>query len=255
MANIKINGLILRLNNFGDYHRYINILTEERGIISVFAKNIRKRKSKLNSVNQLFSYNEFELFYYKERYSLDAASPIYIFKNLSQDIYLLTAAAQIAEIIIDNAKEISDSPKMYALILRTFFELDRANKDPKTVTLASEIKLSSYLGYRPLLAHCYYCDDRLIDSQEVYFDFRNACLYCPKHYQKMKDQPLTNIRRISQSLLQTIRYIVYADLEDTFSFEVSNSLQSELAAFTKLYLIEHFEKNYDKLSSLDQFKF
>ncbi len=253
MANVKIKGIILKLTNFQDYDRYLNVLTRDLGIISVFAKGIRRKSSKLNSLNQLFSFNEFELFENKGRYTLNDTSTISTFKKLPSDIYLLTAASQIAEIIIDNSQDIADSPRLYELIIRAFYELERDEKDPKTVTLTAELKLCDYLGYAPMLNGCYVCHDNLVNEQEIYFDFRFANLYCKKDSLKIKERYNYNIQRISPALLACLRYIFSASLEKTFSFNLNTELREELNAFTKLYLVERFDKDYDKISKLDLF--
>ena len=254
MANVKVRGIILRMTNFKDYDKYLSILTRDLGIISVFAKGIRRPKNRFNSSCQLFSFNDFELFYNKGRYSLNEASNVTVFKKLHSDIYLLTAASQIAEIILDNGQDIEASPRMYELIVRSFYELERGEKDAKTTTLAAMLKLTSYLGYKPLLDSCFECDNVFLHDEFVYFDFRSASLYCSKHVIKVRDDYNTNIRQISPALLQALRYISDSSLEKTFSFTLNETLQDEMKAFTNLYLIERYEKSYDKISKLDMFQ-
>lgn len=258
MANVKVKGIIIKMTNFKDYDKYINVLTRDLGLISVYCKGIRRPKNRLNSFCQLFSFNEFELFYNKERYSLDDAASIQTFKSIQKDIYLLTASSEIAEIMIDNlpqGERILDNFNFYEFMLRCLYEFDKNIKDPRLISNVAEFKLCCELGYKPILGKCFYCENYLDKNDDIVFiDIENARLYCERHAHDItRNRKSNSCYRISPALLAALRYIVNAESNKVFSFTLNEKVLQELSIFTKHYLAEHFTKNYDKLAKLDMF--
>ncbi len=258
MANVKVKGIIIKMTNFKDYDKYISVLTQDLGLISVYCKSIRRPKNRLNSFCQLFSFNEFELFYNKERYSLDDASSMQTFKAIQKDIYLLTASSEIAEILLDNLPQgdkFLDDFNFYEFLLRCLYEFEKGEKDPRFISNVAEFKLCCELGYKPILDMCFYCKRDLSNNDDiVFFDVENARLYCVQHaHDVISNRKSNSCYRISPALLAAIRYIVKSESSKVFSFKLGDIVLQELGIFTKHYLSEHFTKNYDKLAELDMF--
>ncbi|NLF20932.1 MAG: DNA repair protein RecO [Clostridiaceae bacterium] len=253
MGHIKVRGIILRLVNFKDYDRYLSILTQDFGVLSVFAKGIRRSTNRLGSRCQLFSFADFELFESKGRYSIDGVETVSSFSKLQGDLLRLSAASQLAEIILDNANEQQGSDQLYALFVRACYELDLGRKDPFLITWAAEMKLMNLLGFQPQLAECRSCESPIEEDGEVYFDYHNAAVYCRRHGLVKFEEFRSNTAKISLALLRALRFLADCPLERSFSFDAAPELIEELGMFTLRFVEARLDKRYDKFSFFRDF--
>ena len=60
---VKIEGIVISEQPYGETSKIINILTKDQGIIGVMAKGARKLKSDLANVSGKLNYGYFDLYY------------------------------------------------------------------------------------------------------------------------------------------------------------------------------------------------
>ncbi len=254
MAHLKLRGLILRLVNVKDYDRYITILTRDAGLISVFARGIRRGKNKLAARCQLFTFGDFQIFSYKGRYSLDDAEIVYSFRNLQSDLLRLSAASQLAALVIDHVHEKEEAPPFYELLVRACYELDRGKKDPYMLTWLAQMKMMNFMGYQPdLELPGSAAGQKPSQNETFYFDYRRAQLLTPREGQKALKDPRSPVSPVSGPLLSLLRYLEHCPIERTFSVRSDPGTVNELGQFTLRYLAEHLEKSYDTFSAFKDF--
>ena len=85
MAEVKLRALGLREVDFGDFDRYLTVLTEDGRKVEILCKNARRGK-KQNPAARQFCYSEFVLSERRGRYTLREADFVHSFFPLSQDI-------------------------------------------------------------------------------------------------------------------------------------------------------------------------
>ncbi len=253
MGHVKIRGIILRLTNVKDYDRYLSVLTKEHGILSVYARRIRSGKSKLGSRCQLFSFADFELFENKGHYSLNEVWSVYAFPGLQKDVLKLTAASQLAEIILDNTHERQDSEPLYELFVRACYELDRGEKDTYLLTWLAEMKMMNSLGYLPQLYTCRTCGQPIEEEGFTYFDFHNGQVYDREHGLRKSQDFTAEIGKVSRPLLTALRYLADCPIERTYTLQLSPAVIDELGQFTLRFVGARLDKNYDKFSIFKDF--
>ena len=78
---------------------FIDILTDEYGVIEVTAHGIRKITSKNAGACGLFAYSKFCLAKSGLKYTLNSAEPKFSFHGISSDLEALSLAAYFAEVI------------------------------------------------------------------------------------------------------------------------------------------------------------
>lgn len=253
MAHVKVRGIILRLVNVKDYDRYITLLTRDMGVVSVFAKRLRRPKNPLSGRCQLFSFADFNLFAYKGRYTLDDAEVVYSFKNLQSDIFRISAASQLAAMIIDHVHEKEEAAEFYELFVRACYELDIAKKDPYMITWLAQMKMMNYMGYQPQLDVSIESGKAVDEEREIFFDYRRAGLLGAREGRAAIEQPGRAVSLLSPELLLILRFLEKCPPERTFSLNLPQPLIDELGRFTLRYLGEHLDKSYDKFTDFKSF--
>lgn len=253
MGHVKIRGIILRLVNVKDYDRYLTLLTREEGVVSVYAKRLRRAKNPLSSRCQLFSFADFYLFDYKNRYSLDDAELVYSFKNLQSDILRLSAASQLAALIIDHVHETDDASLFYDLFVRACYELDQGRKDPYMLTWLAQMKMMNFMGYQPQLDVSIGSAQAVPADETVCFDYRQGGLLSRREGEEALRDPRRAVSPLSPALLALLRYIESCPPEKIFSPRLQPDLIDELGRFTLRYITEHLDKSYDKFTDFKDF--
>ena len=83
---MNIRGLIIRETDFGEYDRYLTVLTQWNTKISILCKGVRRRKSPFGADLHLFCYGEFTLFENRGIYTLKEAETLDSFWEVTGDI-------------------------------------------------------------------------------------------------------------------------------------------------------------------------
>lgn len=246
---ITVDGIVIKQRVIGEANCYLDILTEEYGVVEVKAHGIRKITSKNAGSTSLFSYSTFCLNKNGSHYSLNSTEPKYNFHNLSQSIEALSLAVYFADII----KYCSASEQREEGILRFFamalFKLEKGKISPLLIKSVFEFRLMTKIGFIPDLRACQDCI--CYESNEMYFLPDDGVIYCGECLTEKDD--LLNHRRImlSASLLYTMRFVAYCPLERVFNFKLAGKTETEFSQVAEEYLLIHLSRSF---KSLDYFK-
>ena len=71
MAGLITDALVLRHSDYGDYDRMVTLFSPEYGRIDAIARGCRRPKSPLVNAVEPFTSGEFQLYYRRDRYSID----------------------------------------------------------------------------------------------------------------------------------------------------------------------------------------
>lgn len=178
--NYRAQGIVLRLEPFGEAHSLVTLLTEAHGRLRVLAKGVRKPTSRLARVLLPFSCCAALLWKGRSLDGVSQAAPVRDFPRLRAELPLFTAASYLAEIAAEIVAEGDPSPEgrsVYRLLLRTYAALD-GGADREIVLRYAEIHLASLAGWRPLLTACARCGQGL-GGGAVFFPGRGLCLCLP----------------------------------------------------------------------------
>lgn len=251
----KVRGIVLRLINVKDYDAYINILSKDLGLVSVYAKGLRRKKSPLLSKTQIFTFADFIIFENKGRFSLNDVDIVYQFMSVSEDMLRLTAASQVVELIMDQTHEAHEAYMFYELLLRFLYALDRKEKSVLLLTCISEMKILSSIGYTPRLDYCLTCERNIESDEAIYFDFNNAGILCEKDQKKATQLIYADIRKVSYNLLEALQYIESSDVARLFAIDANRDFIEELYQFVLHYKEVRLDKTYDKFKFFREFGF
>ncbi|TDM15566.1 DNA repair protein RecO [Macrococcus bovicus] len=143
----KVNGIVLRRVPYGDSHLIITFLAERGRKIAVMARNARKSK-KWGSSLDLFYENLFIFSQFKGMGTLTSVDTFNSHYALRNDLYSLTYAQYIAELIDRSLDEEEENRFCYTLLK---FGLDKISEghDPAVIALIVSLKMMRLYGYQP----------------------------------------------------------------------------------------------------------
>ena len=99
--HLKTEGLVLRQTNYQDHDLLLTVLTKDYGRMTLRARGVKGKRSKLKSGCQLLAYAEFTIFENRGFCTVQEAAPLELFLPLRSDLELLSLAsyfAQVAEV-------------------------------------------------------------------------------------------------------------------------------------------------------------
>lgn len=241
MASIKVKGLIIQENNFGDFDKMLTILTPNLGKITVVAKGARRIKSALLAGSQLFCFGEYLLFKGKGTYSLNSVEIIELFYNMRVDLEKLQYGVHILKILNDITDENQNTFYILKLVLNTLYVLSEEERDKDLVLSTFKLRTLKTLGYMPQIHKCNICG---ILENLNFFSINNSGYIC----KECKKKDISGIT-MSEGTKNAITYILRSTDKRVHLFNLEKDLVKELNLIVKIYFNTKLEKEYvlDKL--------
>ncbi len=226
----KVEGIVIREQDYSESSKIINILTKEYGIIGVIAKGAKRMKSSLRGVSGKLTYGYFHIYYKKDKLSdLISVDLINSFKNIKKDIIKISYTSYLIELVQQIVKE-EPHEEVYKLLIDTITKIDEGYS-PLVITNILELKLLSYLGVNPILDACAICGNKT-DIITLSADKGGyVCINC-----------YDNDRKVSQKAIKLIRMFYYVDIAKISKLEISDEVKREIDTFINDY--------YDKYTGL-----
>ena len=248
MAHVKTKGFVVRVVPVGDSDRIISLLTEDHGLISVSVRGARRTRSPHLLTTQIFSFSDFELFFSKGHYSINASELIESFSALQQDIDRLVCASHLAEVLIDSLRDDLAQPGVYRLWAYGLQAISR-QPDPLLSVHVAQLRLLMEIGFAPRLDSCVSCGrpvENLAD-EELYFSISAGGFICgrPACQNRAADgQP------VPPGGLACLLHIQRSALPRLFSFTLDPDVHRFVIDLSARYLNHQMEKAYTRLDMI-----
>jgi len=241
---LKVQALVLRVTDYNDTDALLSLLTAQQGKLTAKVRGLRRKNSPMIAPCQLLAYSEFVLFENKGLYTVNEARTIELFQPLRKDLVKLslgTYFAQVAEVV--SQVDVPD-PTLLSLTLNCIYGLAKLSHKPQKIKAVFELRCACIAGYSPDLFGCSACGSPYADR----FDIAEGKLEC----RGCRDPYSSGIRMpITLGILDAMRYIMSAEPQRMFSFELGAESMSELSVLTESYLSSRLERGF---SSLDFYK-
>ena len=232
---LKTDGLVVRQVNYKDNDQILTVLTKEHGLMTLKARGVRSRSSRLKGACQLLAYSEFTVFENRGFHTIDEANAIQMFPELRTDIELLSLASYFAQVAEVLSQEDMPNPELLSLTLNALYALCRRLCTPELVKAAFELRAACLGGYTPELSGCAVCGDPEPDR----FDVRGGILYCASC------SAGEGFRLpVSPGSLAAMRYLVSCDAKRLFSFRLEGRAVKELCDLAETYLQTQLERGF-----------
>ena len=127
----KIDGIILRYAESGDFNKVFTIITSENKKISLFAPNIKQAK-KGQGLPEVLDICQFEIIESEEKLNkLKDFKFIENYKNLREDFKKLCVSMTLIECTNNLIKEYDDCPNTFNLLKNTLNIINKENEELK----------------------------------------------------------------------------------------------------------------------------
>lgn len=232
---LKTDGLVVRQVNYKDNDQILTVLTKEHGLMTLKARGVRSRSSRLKGACQLLAYSEFTVFENRGFHTINEANAIQMFPELRTDIELLSLASYFAQVAEVLSQEDMPNPELLSLTLNALYALCRRLCTPELVKAAFELRAACLGGYTPELSGCAVCGDPEPDR----FDVRGGILCCASC------SAGEGLRLpVSPGSLAAMRYLVSCDAKRLFSFRLEGRAVKELCDLAETYLQTQLERGF-----------
>lgn len=179
MAGLITDALVLRHSDYGDYDRMVTLFSPEYGRIDAIARGCRRPKSPLVNAVEPFTSGEFQLYYRRDRYSIDQCQIKESFYELRTDYDRLVHGMYWLKLL--DAAIMAEAPArdLFLITLRALAHLNYSDLPPALLTMAFEMHFMAQLGFAPRMNQCVQCGSAI--DGDARFDARlggAVCLNC-----------------------------------------------------------------------------
>lgn len=234
-------GLVLREAEYKDNDKILSVLTEELGLVTVKARGVKRKNSRLKSGCQLLTYSEFTIFEKNGYYTVNEAEPLSMFMGIRTDIELLSLGAYFAQLLETVSTEGQGSGEVLSLGLNSLYALSELKKPQVMVKAVFELRLMCLSGLGPMLDGCASCGD----PGAGYFLLQEGVLRCDvcKCAGSMGEG-----RRLSAGVLAAMRHITACEKQRLFSFSLPEEDFRCLGEVTEAFLLAQLGQGFSALN-------
>lgn len=261
----KTDAIVIKSMKFRDTSKIVTFYTRRYGKLKGVAKGARQVKSKFGAALEPMT-NVSLVLYKKEHRDLQLISQcdiIKAYKKINSEFDRMTVALSVLELINQLAHDEEENPPLYALLVETLDQLERASKNLINLFYAFELRLTGLFGFGPALDACSHCGrqvEEFASEGSVTFQLSRGgilCQHCGKLAKLHSDanvfpnSPSSSKRemvgrseanvRISVRGLKVMQRLFTAKLDSVASLEYSTATGNEIDGTLRLYLRQHFE--------------
>lgn len=230
-------GIVLRETDYKDNDRLLTVLTYDRGKLTLRARGVKQKSSRLKGGCQLLAFSEFVVFENCGFFAINEAVPKEMFIGLRNDIEKMALASYIAQVTENLAQENDADPALLSLCLNSLYALSALNRSQLLVKAVFEFRAMCQAGYMPDLSGCSGCGCQ----DDLWFCTAAGVLLC----EECPPAGETGIRLpVTQGMLQAMRHIAQCDMKSVFSFTLSEESQKKLSQLTETYLLIQLERGF-----------
>ncbi len=234
---VKTEGLVLRETQYQDTDKLLTVLTKDRGKLTLRARGVRSKNSRLKSGCQLLAYSEFTVFENKNYQLIEEAVPLELFLPLRDDIEKLSLASYFTQVCETISQEDCPGSELLSLCLNSLYALAQLDKPQRLLKAAFELRAACLAGYMPMLDGCAVCGH----PQPERFHVKGGVLQCADCL-----MPEENGLRlpVHSGCLSAMRYITACDLRRLFAFQLGEQALKELSDAAETYLLTQLEQGF-----------
>lgn len=241
---VTVDGIVIGRRSIGENSCFIDVLTDEYGVIEATAHGVKKLTSKNAGAVTLFSYSKFCFNKTGVRYTLNSAEPKFSFHGISSDIEYLSLAVYFADVVKDTSASEQENKGFLRFMAVTLYELDKKRCSLELIKSVFELHITTMLGFAPDLRACRIC--ACYEHEEMYFDHENACIICGdciKEYEQLQGEPAA----LSPPLLYAMRHMVFSPVDKIYKINVSADDLKTLSGLTEKYLLKQLDRSFRSL--------
>lgn len=239
--HISLRGLVIRETDFGEYDRYITVLTETGIKMDILCRGLRRKGSKQAAAVRLFCYTEFLLFESREKYTLNDATLIASFWGITQDIEAYALCCYFSELVTMVSQSDEPSPAITRLFLYALRVLSTKQRPVPLVKAAFELRLFAEAGFALQIAACGACQRAPLPPMLSLREGTIVCGACAKRLGGAW-------KPLEIGTLAAMRHIMDNEMPRVFSFSLGGKSGMQLGALCEEYALYHAERSFESLT-------
>ncbi len=237
-----IRGLIIRSVDYKEADKILTVLTDTRGLLTVKARGVRRKGSRMRAAAQLFTFSQMTVYEQKGRITLQEAEVLQQFSGLQTDIVRLALASYMAEVLATEAEDAPADPQVQRLALNCLYALSSGLCQPGQIKAAFELRYMQMAGYAPDLGRCVVCGiAEPAGPVAILLAGVIRCKSCITEGTAGAQLPIT------PAVLSAARYILDCDLKKLCSFQLPEDDMERLGRFCESYLLTRMERSFRTL--------
>jgi len=237
----KVEGIVLRVRNFGEADRIVTIYTKERGKLQAVARGARRVRNRLLSSTQLFTHGQYLIFPGKELHNLSQAEIVHSGQSLRDDLEKLAYASYITELVDALTPEEDPAAEVFALLVGSLALASQGRL--KLAARAFELRLMRELGYEPELYACLSCREPV--RERLFFSEQGGVLCSKCAGQIPGSVPLSN------GAWELMKKLLEWEFSKLTVLHPAGNLEEELRRVMRRYLDFRLEYPLKSLDFLD----
>jgi DNA repair protein RecO (recombination protein O) len=270
----KTEAVVLKSMNFRDSSKIVTFYTRHYGKLKGIAKGARQMKSKFGAALEPIT-NVSLVLYKKEHRDLQLISQcdtVKTYNRIHSELERMAIALSVLELIHQLAHDEERNDLLYALLVDTLDEIERAKKNFLNFLFAFEIRGAVLLGFAPNLDGCSVCGrglDHIATEGSAVFQLSKGaviCGHCGASAGRAESVALsaggavrsdgsrrTSIEgnvRVSVGALKALHRLMTARMDAVQALDLNLAEGNEIDGTLRLYLRQHFEE-LKPLKSLD----
>lgn len=258
-----LKGLVLRETVVNANARYINVLTAERGRISVLVRGAVRLRGRFTASTRLFCYSEFVVYEREGKYTLNDATFIENYFDLCEDFDRMTVGTYVLNTAEYVTSEEQPEGEVLRLALNTLWALTHfKNKDYRLIKGVYEMRLAMIIGFAPNLVSCQECGHG-VEEETLYLNVMEGSMTCrtcnKKNFKEVyfEDNRQVDSMRTAQIVIPlapasvlAMQHALYADMPKLFAFSLADELVPEFSYACEKYLENHADHHFAVLDML-----
>jgi len=236
---MNCKGIVLGERIVGENGKFLDILTDELGLIEVAQKGVKSLKNENRAALQMFAYSNLCIKQSGKHYTVKSSELIQSFYGMREDIVGLALASYISQVITYVIGQHStESNAILRLILNIFYYISNHKRSVEQLKSIFELRLLTEIGYAPNLLVCGRCELSLSDN--VYFSIQQNCAIC-------KECATQVDFKISGATFKSMQHIVFSDYDRLFNFKLNDASLKNLSRLTEKILLFNLNRNFSAL--------
>lgn len=238
---MDLSGIILSSMPVGDYDKRLVILTKERGKITAFARGARKPNSPYLGLSEPFNFGTFSLMEGFDAYRLVGGDVKEYFLDVKNDIEGICYGTYFCDVMeylnVDGVGDIH----MLNLLYVSLKALANPSIPNPLIRRIFELKVLAIDGEAMAAFSCVKCGEKMVTAFYLTGDGMVCDACCAN---------MPQAKRLSQSAVYTIQYIISATLDRLYTFQVSDEVFGEVDMVVQQYFSKHVTKKFNSLQIL-----
>ncbi len=226
----KVEGFILRTQDYGETHKIVTMLTPTMGKIGAIARGAKKTKSRMAAITQPFIHGTYLIQPGSSLATIQQGEVVTSFRKIREDIFKTAYTSYLAELtdkLIDPKKY---NPFIYKQLLHTV-ELINDGKDAEILTMIYEWKMYKEAGYAPIVKQCVFCGN---SNDLKAFSIANGGILC-RNCLRMDENKIT----IPEKVAKLLALFAWIEVEQIGNISVKPENKAILQRIMEQYYEEH----------------